>query len=65
MLNVKVLSLAAVLLLPLAVNAQPAAQDWEVTLGARFQNVTAQVERIAPKLEIQSSGENWFDRLLL
>jgi hypothetical protein len=33
MVNVKVLSLAAVLLLPFAVNAQPAAQDWEVTLG--------------------------------
>jgi hypothetical protein len=33
MLKVKVLSLAAVLLLPFAVNAQPAAQDWEVTLG--------------------------------
>src|SRR3954465_2937255 len=33
MLNVKVLGLAAALLLPLAVNAQPAAQDWEVTLG--------------------------------
>ena len=33
MLKVKVLSLAAAMLLPLAVNAQPAAQDWEVTLG--------------------------------
>jgi hypothetical protein len=33
MLKVKVLSLAAVLLSALAVNAQPAAQDWEITLG--------------------------------
>ena len=33
MFNVKVLSLAAVLAAPFAVNAQPAAQDWEVTLG--------------------------------
>src|SRR5215212_6895157 len=33
MLKVKVLSLAAALLSTLAVNAQPAAQDWEVTLG--------------------------------
>src|SRR6184192_4031475 len=33
MLKVKFLSLAAALLLPFAVNAQPAAQDWEVTLG--------------------------------
>ena len=40
MLKVKVLSLAAAMLLPLAVNAQPAAQDWELTLGGsgRFQN---------------------------
>jgi len=33
MSKVKVLSLAAALLSTLAVNAQPAAQDWEVTLG--------------------------------
>jgi hypothetical protein len=33
MLKVKVLSLAAALALPLAVNAQPAAQDWEVILS--------------------------------
>src|SRR3954470_7460937 len=40
MLKVKVLSLAAALLLPFAVNAQPAAQDWEVTLGGdgKFQS---------------------------
>jgi hypothetical protein len=33
MSKMKVLSLAAALALPLAVNAQPAAQDWEVILG--------------------------------
>jgi hypothetical protein len=33
MSKVKVLSLAAALALPLAVNAQPAAQDWEVILS--------------------------------
>ena len=33
MVNVKVLGLAAAMLAPLAVNAQPAAQDWEITLG--------------------------------
>jgi opacity protein-like surface antigen len=37
MLKVKVLSLAAAMLLPLAVNAQPAAQDWELTLGGQGQ----------------------------
>jgi len=40
MLKAKVLSLAAATLVPLAVNAQPAAQDWELTLGGsgQFQN---------------------------
>ena len=40
MLKAKVLGLAAATLLPLAVNAQPAAQDWELTLGGngQFQN---------------------------
>lgn len=37
MLNVKVLGLAAAMLTPLAVNAQPAAQDWELTLGGQGQ----------------------------
>lgn len=35
--------------------------EWEVTLGARFSNVTQNIERITPRLDIQSSGENWFD----
>ena len=34
---------------------------WEVSLGPRFTNVTAQVERIAPQVEIAGSGEQWFD----
>ena len=41
MLKVKVLSLAAAMLLPLAVNAQPAAQDWELTLGGQGHPISA------------------------
>ncbi len=36
-------------------------RDWTVTIGERFQHVTRDVERIAPRLEIRSSGERWFD----
>jgi superfamily II DNA or RNA helicase len=36
-------------------------QAWEVTIGARFEYVTKDIERIQPRLEIRSSGENWFD----
>jgi len=36
-------------------------RDWEVEIGARFDFVTRDIERIQPRLEIQSSGENWFD----
>jgi superfamily II DNA or RNA helicase len=36
-------------------------KEWQVEIGARFQHVTRDVERIAPRLEIRSSGENWFD----
>ncbi len=36
-------------------------QAWEVTIGARFEHVTRDIERIQPRLEIRSSGENWFD----
>jgi superfamily II DNA or RNA helicase len=34
---------------------------WKVSLGSRFQNITRNIERVAPKLEITGSGENWFD----
>ncbi len=36
-------------------------KDWEVKIGARFEYVTKDIERIQPRLEIRSSGENWFD----
>ncbi len=36
-------------------------REWSVTIGARFQHVTRDVERIEPRIEIRASGENWFD----
>jgi superfamily II DNA or RNA helicase len=36
-------------------------KEWKVSIGSRFQHVTRSVERITPKLEIISSGEDWFD----
>jgi superfamily II DNA or RNA helicase len=36
-------------------------RDWTVTVGERFAHVTRDVERIVPRLEIRSSGEQWFD----
>lgn len=36
-------------------------RDWTVTIGERFEHVTRNVERVTPKLEIVSSGEQWFD----
>jgi SNF2 family DNA or RNA helicase len=36
-------------------------KDWDVVLGARFDYVTQEIERIEPKLQIRGSGENWFD----
>ena len=37
------------------------AAQWEVSLGPRFTNVSAEIERITPRVEILSSGEQWFD----
>jgi superfamily II DNA or RNA helicase len=34
---------------------------WKVEIGERFEHVTRQIERIEPKLQIQGSGENWFE----
>ncbi|HEY3899075.1 MAG TPA: DEAD/DEAH box helicase [Chthoniobacter sp.] len=36
-------------------------REWNVSLGARFDYVTRDIERIEPKLQIRGSGENWFD----
>ena len=37
------------------------AARWEVSLGPRFTNITADIERITPRVEITGSGEQWFD----
>jgi len=37
------------------------AAQWKVSLGPRFTNVSAEIERITPRVEILSSGEQWFD----
>jgi len=36
-------------------------KEWSVTIGTRFAHVTRDIERIQPRFEIRSSGENWFD----
>lgn len=36
-------------------------REWSVEVGERFQHVTREVERIQPRLEIRSSGEQWFE----
>ncbi len=36
-------------------------KEWTVTIGERFAHVTRDIERIQPRLEIRTSGENWFD----
>ncbi len=36
-------------------------REWDVTIGERFGHVTRDVERVQPRMEIVSSGEQWFD----
>lgn len=36
-------------------------REWRVEIGERFQHVTREVERLEPRVEIRSSGEQWFD----
>ena len=36
-------------------------REWKVSVGERFGYVTREVERIEPRLEIRSSGEQWFE----
>ena len=36
-------------------------REWKVTIGERFGHVTREVQRIEPRLEVRSSGEQWFD----
>jgi superfamily II DNA or RNA helicase len=42
--------------------ALPALQrEWHVELGARFTNINETIARIRPRIEVQSSGQNWFE----
>lgn len=36
-------------------------KTWDVSIGSRFENITSEIERISPRIDIQSSGESWFD----
>jgi SNF2 family DNA or RNA helicase len=36
-------------------------REWTVEIGERFGHVTRDIERIQPRLDIRTSGENWFD----
>lgn len=36
-------------------------KDWAVSIGTRFAHVTRDIERIQPRFEIRTSGENWFE----
>lgn len=36
-------------------------REWEVSLGARFEKVSQRVERVTPRVEILSSGQEWFE----
>ena len=40
----------------------PALQKaWKVSIGSRFENITGEIKRINPRLDIVRSGESWFD----
>ncbi len=34
---------------------------WEVSVGSRFEHVTAGLERVTPRFEMQGSGTSWFE----
>ena len=36
-------------------------REWKVSLGSRFANVTRDIERVRPRIDVQSSGEDWFE----
>lgn len=36
-------------------------KTWEVSVGQRFEHVTAGLERVKPRFEVQGSGQNWFE----
>src|SRR5947209_12044555 len=36
-------------------------RDWKVTLTAQVENWSGEIERVTPKLEVVSSGQDWFE----
>ena len=36
-------------------------REWTVELGARFSNINETIARVQPRVELQGSGENWFE----
>ena len=36
-------------------------QDWEVTVGSRFENIAKRIEVISPEIAVRGSGEDWFE----
>ena len=36
-------------------------KDWQVSVGARFAHVTRDLIRVDPKIEVRSSGQDWFE----
>ena len=44
-----------------ATDYQRMQRDWKITLTAQVEKWTGQIERVTPKLEIVSSGQDWFE----
>ena len=36
-------------------------REWKVELGARFSNINEGIARIRPRVDVQGSGEDWFE----
>jgi superfamily II DNA or RNA helicase len=36
-------------------------REWKVELGARFSNIDETIAQVRPRVEVQGSGENWFE----
>ncbi len=36
-------------------------REWKVEFGARFSNIKETIAQVRPRVEVQTSGENWFE----
>lgn len=36
-------------------------EEWKVSIGTRFSEVTKPLDRVRPRIEFQASGQNWFE----